>query len=191
MFLLAGLGNPDKEYQATRHNVGFMAVDEIFRRYSFSDFKKKAQGLVAEGNIAGEKVLLVKPQTYMNLSGNCIGELVHFYKLDAKKDVIVIHDDMDLNVGVIKAKCGGGSAGHNGLKSIDSQITNNYTRVRIGVGHPEQKGQVVDWVLSTFNKTDKEKINFAIDLIAQNIDILILKGWTTFASIIGEKINGI
>ena len=190
MFLLAGLGNPDKEYQATRHNVGFMAVDEIFHRYSFSDFKKKAQGLVAEGNIAGEKVLLVKPQTYMNLSGNCIGELMHFYKLEPK-NVIVIHDDMDLNVGAIKTKCGGGAGGHNGLKSIDSQITNNYVRVRIGIGHPEQKEQVVDWVLSTFNKTDKEKINFAIDLIAQNIDILILKGWTTFASIIGEKINGI
>lgn len=190
MFLVAGLGNPDKEYQGTRHNVGFMAADEIFRRYSFSDFKKKSQGLVAEGNIAGEKVLLVKPQTYMNLSGNCIGELTHFYKIPTQ-NVIVIHDDMDLNVGTVKAKCGGGSAGHNGLKSIDSQITNNYVRVRIGVGHPVQKEDVVNWVLSTFNKSDKEKINFVIDLIAQNIDILILKGWATFASIIGEKINGI
>ena len=190
MFLVAGLGNPDKEYQATRHNVGFMAADEIFRRYHFSEFKKKAQGLVAEGEIAGEKVLLVKPQTYMNLSGNCIGELVHFYKLEPQ-NVIVIHDDMDLNVGAIKTKIGGGSAGHNGLKSIDNQITNNYVRVRIGVGKPVQKEQVIDWVLSSFNKTDKEKINFAIDLVAENMDILISKGWTAFASIIGEKINGI
>ncbi len=190
MFLVVGLGNPDKEYQATRHNVGFMAADEIFRRHPFSDFKKKAQGLVAEGTIAGEKVLLVKPLTYMNLSGNCVGELVNFYKLSSQ-NVIVIHDDMDLNVGMIKAKCGGGAGGHNGLKSIDSQITNNYGRIRIGVGHPADRSQVVDWVLSGFNKGDKERIDFALDLVAQNIDIFISKGWAAFASIIGEKVNGI
>ena len=155
MFLVVGLGNPGKEYQATRHNVGFMAADEIFRRYSFSDFRKKSQGLVAEGNIGNEKVLLVKPQTYMNLSGNCVAELVNFYKLSAK-NVIVIHDDMDLNVGQIKAKCGGGAGGHNGLKSIDSHIGNAYGRIRIGVGHPESREQVVDWVLSGFSKQDKE-----------------------------------
>ena len=190
MFLVVGLGNPGKEYQATRHNVGFMAADEIFRRYSFSDFRKKAQGLVAEGNIGNEKVLLVKPQTYMNLSGNCVAELVNFYKLSAK-NVIVIHDDMDLKTGQIKAKCGGGAGGHNGLKSIDSHIGNAYGRIRIGVGHPETKEQVIDWVLSGFSKQDKEKLEKAIDLITQNIDIFISKDCQAFASIIGEKANGI
>ncbi len=190
MYIVVGLGNPDKEYQGTRHNVGFMAADEIFRRFSFSEFRKKAQGLVAEGSIAGEKVLLVKPQTYMNLSGNCVGELVNFYKLSAQ-NVIVIHDDMDLNVGVIKAKCGGSAGGHNGLKSIDSHITNAYGRIRIGVGRPAEKGQVVDWVLSGFSKSDKEKIDAAIDLVVQNIDIFISKGCNAFASIMGEKVNGI
>ena len=190
MFLVVGLGNPDKEYQATRHNIGFMAADEIFRRYSFSEFRKKAQGLVAEGNIAGEKVLLVKPQTYMNLSGNCVGELVKFYKLSADK-VIVIHDDMDLAVGQIKAKCAGGAGGHNGLKSIDSHIGNAYGRIRVGVGHPPTKEQVVDWVLSGFSKQDEEKIEKSLDLIAQNVDIFISKGWQAFASVMGEKTNGI
>ena len=190
MFLVVGLGNPDKEYQATRHNIGFMAVDEIFHRYSFSDFRKKAQGLVAEGNIANEKVLLIKPQTYMNLSGNCVAELVNFYKLSAQ-NVIVIHDDMDLNVGQIKAKCGGSAGGHNGLKSIDSHIGNAYGRIRIGVGRPQSKEQVIDWVLSGFSKDDKEKTQKIIDLTAQNIDIFISKGCQAFASIMGEKTNGI
>jgi PTH1 family peptidyl-tRNA hydrolase len=190
MFLVVGLGNPDKEYQATRHNVGFMAADEIFRRHSFSDFKKKAQGLVAQGEIANEKILLAKPMTYMNLSGNCVAELVNFYKIPLK-NVIVIHDDMDLAVGQVKAKCGGGAAGHNGLKSIDSHIGNAYNRIRIGVGRPQQKEQVVDWVLSKFNKEDQTKIEKMLDLIAENIDIFISRGWQDFASIIGEKTNGI
>ena len=190
MFLVVGLGNPDKEYQATRHNIGFMAADEIFRRYSFSDFRKKAQGLVAEGTIANEKILLVKPQTYMNLSGNCVSELVNFYKLSAQ-NVIVIHDDMDLNVGQIKAKSGGSAGGHNGLKSIDNHIGNNYGRIRVGVGRPQTKEEVVNWVLSGFSKNDKEKMEKMLDLIAQNIDIFILKGCQAFASFIGEKTNGI
>ena len=190
MFLVVGLGNPDKEYQATRHNVGFMAADKIFRRHGFSDFKKKAQGLVAQGEIAGEKVLLVKPMTYMNLSGNCVAELVNFYKLQPK-NIIVIHDEMDLSVGQIKVKNGGGAAGHNGLKSIDSQIGNTYNRIRIGISRPQQKEQVIDWVLSKFNKEDQTKIEKALDLIAENIDIFISRGWQNFASIIGEKTNGI
>ena len=140
--------------------------------------------------IAGEKVLLVKPITYMNLSGNCVAELVNFYKLTPKQ-VIVIHDDMDLVTGQIKAKNGGGAAGHNGLKSIDSQIGNAYSRIRVGISRPQQKEQVVDWVLSSFNKEDKTKIEKALDLIAENIDIFISRGWQDFASVIGEKTNGI
>ena len=165
MFLVVGLGNPDKEYQATRHNIGFMAADEIFRRYSFSEFRKKAQGLVAEGNIAGEKVLLVKPQTYMNLSGNCVGELVKFYKLSADK-VIVIHDDMDLKIGDVREKIGGGSAGHNGIKSIDANVGRDYKRIRIGIGHPRDFDlpmEPADWVLGRFGAVQIAAINNVID----------------------------
>ena len=126
----------------------------------------------------------------MNLSGNCVAELVNFYKLSAD-NVIVIHDDMDLNVGQVKAKCGGSAGGHNGLKSIDSHIGNAYGRVRVGVGRPLMKEQVVDWVLSGFLKDDKEKIQKVLDLVAQNIDIFVSKGCQAFASVMGEKTNGL
>ena len=169
MFIVAGLGNPDKEYQSTRHNVGFMAADEIARRYSFADFKTKFQAL-----------------TYMNLSGNAVGAVAAFYKVPPAH-VIVIHDDMDLPVGAIKGKFGGGAGGHNGLKSIDSQLGNAYGRVRIGVGRPAEKSQVVDWVLSTFNKADKEKIDTAVALIADTIGTFIKKDCGAFGSAVSEK----
>lgn len=188
MFIVAGLGNPDKEYQSTRHNVGFMAADEIARRYSFADFKTKFQALLAEGSIDGEKVLLVKPLTYMNLSGNAVGAIAAFYKVPPAH-VIVIHDDMDLPVGTIKGKFGGGAGGHNGLKSIDSQLGNAYGRVRIGVGRPAEKSQVVDWVLSTFNKADKEKIDAAITLVADTIGTFIQKDCGAFGSAVSEKLR--
>lgn len=188
MFIVAGLGNPDKEYQSTRHNVGFMAADEIARRYSFADFKTKFQALLAEGSIDGEKVLVVKPLTYMNLSGNAVGAVAAFYKVPPAH-VIVIHDDMDLPVGAIKGKFGGGAGGHNGLKSIDSQLGNAYGRVRIGVGRPAEKSQVVDWVLSTFNKADKEKIDTAVALIADTIGTFIKKDCGAFGSAVSEKLR--
>ena len=190
MFLVAGLGNPGKEYQDTRHNVGFMAAGEIYRRFTFSEFKSKFQALTADGEVAGEKVLLVKPQTFMNLSGNAIQDACHFYKISPDK-VIVIHDDMDLPIGMIKAKVGGGTAGHNGLKSITAAIGSDYGRIRIGVGHPVEKSQVVDWVLSRFSQQDEEKINKVLDLIAENIETYIRKDCAAFASLIGEKVNGL
>lgn len=190
MFLVAGLGNPGKEYQGTRHNVGFMAADEIYRRFSFSDFKSKFQALVADGEIAGEKVFLMKPQTFMNLSGNAVQEACQFYKI-LPSHVIVIHDDMDLPVGILKAKIGGGTAGHNGLKSITAAIGTEYGRIRVGVGRPVDKNQVVDWVLSSFSKNDKQKIDKVLDLIAENIETYIKKDCMAFASLIGEKINGL
>ena len=190
MFLVAGLGNPGKEYQGTRHNVGFMAADEIYRRFTFGEFRSKFQALVTDGEIAGEKILLLKPQTFMNLSGNAVQEACQFYKIPPKQ-VIIIHDDMDLPVGMIKAKIGGGTAGHNGLKSISAALGPDYGRIRIGIGHPVEKNQVVDWVLSTFSKNDTQKIDKVLDLIAENIETYIRKDCAAFASLIGEKVNGL
>lgn len=187
MYLVVGLGNPGKEYANTRHNAGFMAADKISRRFSFSAFREKFDGLVAEGNIAGEKVLILKPQTYMNLSGNSVVKAALFYKI-LPQNVIVIHDDMDLKLGQIKAKCGGSSGGHNGIKSIDSQISPNYNRIRIGVGHPaHQQNQVIDYVLSSFGRKEKEILNQSIDTVADLIDILIKNGLPDFCNALGQR----
>ena len=186
MFLVVGLGNPGAEYAASRHNVGFMAADELHRRYNFSPFKAKFDGLIAEGTIEGEKIYLLKPQTYMNLSGNSVVKTAHFYKI-LPQNIVVIHDDMDLPVGKIKAKIGGGSGGHNGIKSIDSQISPNYNRIRIGVGHPENKSEqnVVNHVLSGFSKADKENVENNIEIVADLIGILIKKGIAEFSNQLG------
>lgn len=126
MFLVVGLGNPGEEYAKTRHNIGFMAADEIYSRYNFSPYKAKFGGLIAEGNIDGIKTLLLKPQTFMNLSGNSVGKVAAFYKIPPE-NIIVIHDDKDLALGKLKAKIGGSAGGHNGLKNIDSQIGKTIT----------------------------------------------------------------
>jgi PTH1 family peptidyl-tRNA hydrolase len=186
MFLVVGLGNPGAEYAATRHNVGFMAADEIHRRYNFSPFRSKFSGLIAEGNIDGEKVYLLKPQTYMNLSGNSVVQAANFYKI-LPQNIVVIHDDMDLPTDKIKAKLGGGSGGHNGIKSIDSCITPNYNRIRIGVGHPAGKSEenVVNHVLSVFSKADKENIEADIDLVADLLPTMLQKGVAEFSNRLG------
>lgn len=190
MFLVVGLGNPGAEYAATRHNVGFMAADEIHRRYNFSAYRAKFDGLIAEGQIEGEKVYLLKPQTYMNLSGNSVIKAANFYKI-LPQNIIVIHDDMDLPTDKIKAKLGGGSGGHNGLKSIDSCITPNYNRIRIGVGHPQNRDgdSIVNHVLSGFSKTDKENIENDIDIVAALIGVLIQKGIAEFSNQLGQRLN--
>lgn len=190
MFLVVGLGNPGAEYAATRHNVGFMAADEIHRRYNFSAFRNKFDGLIAEGQIAGEKVYLLKPQTYMNLSGNSVVKAASFYKI-LPENIIVIHDDMDLPTSKIKAKLGGGSGGHNGLKSIDSCITPNYNRIRIGVGHPADKSgeNVINHVLSGFSKADQKNIQDDIDIVTDLIDVLISKGVAEFSNQLGMRLT--
>lgn len=190
MFLVVGLGNPGAEYAATRHNVGFMAADELHRRYNFSPFRSKFNGLIAEGQIEGEKVYLLKPQTYMNLSGNSVVQAANFYKI-LPENIVVIHDDMDLPTDKIKAKIGGGSGGHNGIKSIDSQITPNYNRIRIGVGHPANKNEdnIVNHVLSGFSKADKENIENDIDIVADLIGIMIKKGVAEFSNQLGMRLT--
>lgn len=190
MFLVVGLGNPGAEYAATRHNVGFMAADELHRRYNFSPFRSKFNGLIAEGQIEGEKVYLLKPQTYMNLSGNSVVQAANFYKI-LPENIVVIHDDMDLPTDKIKAKIGGGSGGHNGIKSIDSQITPNYNRIRIGVGHPANKNEdnIINHVLSGFSKADKENIENDIDIVADLIGVMIKKGVAEFSNQLGMRLT--
>lgn len=154
MKLLVGLGNPGKQYVRNRHNVGFMAVDKISETQNFKSWRGRFQGEVSDGLIDSVKCLLLKPDTYMNDSGFSVSEAVRFYKIPME-DIFVFHDEIDLDPGKIKVKTGGGTAGHNGLKSIAAQIGNDYTRVRIGVGHPGRKELVHKYVLQNFSKDDQ------------------------------------
>ncbi len=185
MFLIVGLGNPGTEYAGTRHNVGFMAADALHEAFDFSPYRVKFDGLVAEGKIDGKKVFLLKPQTYMNLSGNSVVKAAGFYKI-LPEHIVVIHDDMDLPVGKIKAKRGGGAGGHNGLKSIDAAISPDYNRIRIGVGHPQGKGEfVVNHVLSDFGKVDKALIAENIKTVVETIGVLLEKGIGEYSGRLG------
>ena len=184
--LLVGLGNPGTEYAKTRHNVGFMAVDEIVRRYSFPEFKPKGKGVSSSGTIEDKKILILKPHTFMNLSGEAVLGVCSFYKL-TPKDIIVFHDDMDLPVGKVKVKRGGSSGGHNGLKSIDSHIGPDYLRVRIGIGRPEGKADVINWVLGTFDAENTAIIRDVIHKIAEYLPLLVRGDEQTFMNRINQK----
>ena len=185
MFLIVGLGNPGAEYAGTRHNVGFMTVDAIAEEYGFGTWREKFDGLIAEGKIADEKVYLLKPQTYMNLSGNSVVKAALFYKI-LPQNIVVIHDDMDLDITQMKAKIGGGTGGHNGLKSIDAHITNGYNRIRLGVGRPKGAGQdAVNHVLSGFSKEERQNLQQKIDFTVENIGILLKDGVDAFSNKIG------
>ncbi len=165
MKLLVGLGNPGDKYARNRHNVGFMAVERIARTHRFGPWKRKFQGHAADGEIAGEKVMLLKPDTYMNESGRAVGEASRFLKIGLS-DIVVFHDELDLLPGKIKLKTGGGNAGHNGLRSITAHLGNEYQRVRIGIGHPGHKDAVQHWVLNDFAKSDAEWLNELLDAMA-------------------------
>ncbi|WP_428246295.1 aminoacyl-tRNA hydrolase [Ferrovibrio sp.] len=164
MLLLVGLGNPGPEHQRQRHNIGFMAIDAIAERYNFAPFRKRFQGELAEGVLNGVKTLLLKPQTYMNLSGKSVGEAAHFYKLPPAQ-VVVLHDELDLAPGKLRVKQGGGHAGHNGLRSVDAAIGADYRRLRLGIGHPG-KEQVLGFVLQNFSKAEQDWLNPLLDAIA-------------------------
>ncbi|WP_109312568.1 aminoacyl-tRNA hydrolase [Ruegeria sp. AU67] len=155
MKLFVGLGNPGQKYARNRHNIGFMALDRIAGDHGFGPWKSKFQAEIAEGRLGSEKVLLVKPQTFMNRSGQSVGEAMRFYKLDST-DVTVFHDELDLAPGKVRAKAGGGHAGHNGLRSIHDHISPAYDRVRLGIGHPGRKELVSPYVLSDFAKADSD-----------------------------------
>jgi PTH1 family peptidyl-tRNA hydrolase len=155
MQLWVGLGNPGAKYAGNRHNIGWMALDRIAGDHGFAPWRAKFQGSLCEGSLGGEKVLLLKPETFMNLSGQSVGEAMRFYKLTAA-DVTVFHDELDLAPGKIRVKSGGGHAGHNGLRSMHQHIGEAYDRVRLGIGHPGHKDRVAAYVLSDFAKADQD-----------------------------------
>jgi len=181
MLLIVGLGNPGPEYARQRHNVGFVAVDAIHRRHGFTPWRRRFSGEVAEGTLAGEKAILLKPLTYMNDSGRSVQDAAHFYKLEPR-DIFVIHDEVDLPPGKTRVKVGGGAAGHNGLRSIDATIGQAYRRLRIGVGHPGVKEAVPHYVLHDFPKGDAEWLVPLIDAIADNAPFLAEGKDNTFAN---------
>jgi PTH1 family peptidyl-tRNA hydrolase len=172
MFLIAGLGNPGGKYQGNRHNIGFMAVDAIYRRHSFSPWSKKFKAEISEGELGGQKVLLIKPQTFMNLSGEAVGEAMRFYKLEPS-DLIVIYDELDLAPGKARLKIGGGHGGHNGIKSIDAHCGKEYRRLRLGIGHPGAKELVHNHVLGDFAKADQAWLEPLLDTLADHADMLV------------------
>lgn len=171
MRILVGLGNPGGRYAHNRHNVGFMALDAIHARHGFSPWRDRFQGLCAEGPVGGEKCLLLKPTTFMNESGRAVGEAVRFYKL-GPEDITVIHDEIDLAPGKMKVKTGGGTAGHNGLRSLARHIGPDFVRVRIGVGHPGSKDQVHGYVLRDFAKAESAWLDPLIAAIADHASLL-------------------
>ncbi|MBX4908712.1 MULTISPECIES: aminoacyl-tRNA hydrolase [Rhizobium] len=172
MLIIAGLGNPGGKYAGNRHNIGFMAVDAIHRRHSFSPWSKKFKAEIAEGELGGDKVLLIKPQTYMNLSGEAVGEAMRFYKLQPA-DLVAIYDELDLPPGKARLKTGGGHGGHNGIKSLDAHCGKEYRRLRLGIGHPGVKEMVQNHVLGDFAKADKVWLEPLLDTLADNADMLV------------------
>jgi peptidyl-tRNA hydrolase, PTH1 family len=181
MLLIAGLGNPGPKYQNNRHNAGYMAADAIHRRHSFSPWTRKFQAEIASGTIGGEKVLLLKPQTFMNLSGQSVGEAMRFHKL-APSDVLVLYDELDLAPGKIRVKTGGGAGGHNGIKSLDAHCGKEYRRVRIGIGHPGDKALVHNHVLGDFAKADRAWVEPLLEAIADNAELLVKRDDNGFMS---------
>jgi PTH1 family peptidyl-tRNA hydrolase len=171
MRLVVGLGNPGTQHVGNRHNIGFMAVQEIARRHGIGPWRRRFQGVAAEGLIGAERVLLLLPGTYMNESGRAVGEAAHFYKL-ALSDIVVLHDEVDLPPAKIRVKAGGGIAGHNGLRSISAHIGNDYRRVRIGIGHPGDKERVHGHVLGDFSKAEREWVDALAGVIADNAGLL-------------------
>ncbi len=171
MLLLVGLGNPGPQYAGHRHNVGFMALDEIHRDPSFSPWTKKFQGEISEGRITGDKALLLKPQTFMNESGRSVLAASSFYKIEPA-NIVVFHDELDLPPGKVRVKTGGGHGGHNGLRSIDAHLGKDYRRVRLGIGHPGHKDRVSPYVLSDFAKADRDWLEPLLEAIAKNAELL-------------------
>jgi len=172
MYIIVGLGNPGKEYENTRHNIGFDVITKIAEDFNFSNFVSKFQGLYSEGEIAGEKVKLLMPQTFMNLSGKSVAEIIKFYKVSLE-NLIVIHDELDLALGKIRIKKGGSNGGHNGLKSIDGMLGKEYQRLRFGIGHPGNKLKVNSYVLGKFAKDEVERVDFMVGEISMFAECLI------------------
>ena len=174
MYLIIGLGNPEEEYSKTRHNMGFNVINQIAKKYNIEVNKTKFQGLTGNGIIEGQKVILLKPQTYMNLSGNCVQEFMKFYKIE-KENIIIIYDDMDIETGKIKIRKKGSSGGHNGMKSIIQMIgTEEFPRIRVGIGRPEHNGDEINYVIGAIPEEEIPKLEKGIEC-AKEATIEILK----------------
>jgi PTH1 family peptidyl-tRNA hydrolase len=174
MLLFVGLGNPGSRYESNRHNIGFMVADAIARRHGFAPWRRRFQGETSEGTIDGERVVLLKPTTFMNDSGRAVGEATHFFKIGLA-EISVFHDELELPPGKVRVKVGGGIAGHNGLRSISAHVGNDYRRVRLGIGHPGVKELVHGHVLSDFAKSERPWVEALCEVIADNAG-LVAKG---------------
>ena len=186
MILFVGLGNPTPDSENNRHNIGFKMIDSINKKFNLSKQKPKFKGLLTTGNIGDKKVYAIKPLTFMNHSGICIRELIEYFKIDAE-DVVVFHDDLDIEFGKIKAKFGGSSAGHNGIASIDKFIGKEYSRVRIGIGKPKNDMEIADYVLQNFNEDESVGIEKTLNNITESISILVEKKLDLFSSTVNNK----
>jgi len=188
MLLLVGLGNPGPGHADDRHNIGYMAADAIVRRHGFGPFRAKFKGVAADGTIADEKIAVLKPETYMNLSGESVAAAAHFYKLPPEQ-VIVIHDEIDLAFTKVRVKQDGGSGGHNGLRSIDGHLGPDYWRVRLGVGHPGIPELVIHHVLRPFSKEEMPLVEKLVEAVADAIPLLIAGDANRFMSKIDVALN--
>lgn len=188
-WLVVGLGNPNPEHAQNRHNVGFMAADRIAEDFEFGAWNKKFNALVADGKIEDARVLLIKPQTYMNRSGQAVAEAARFYKIPPEK-IIVMHDELDLPLNKVRVKTGGGAAGHNGLKSIDESLGNpNYVRVRIGIGHPGDRARVTGHVLSDFDENDRHHADLMLACVSRHFYLLLDGRQADFMTKISEELK--
>jgi peptidyl-tRNA hydrolase, PTH1 family len=172
MLLFVGLGNPGARHARNRHNIGFMAVEAIARRYAFAPFRARFQSRASEGQIGGERIVLIEPQTFMNESGRAVHGAARFYKIPLD-DIIVFHDELDLAPGKLRVKAGGGNAGHNGLRSITAHMGNDYKRVRLGIGHPGDKTRVHPYVLSDFAKDEEPWVEALCSATADQVPLLV------------------
>ena len=185
MILFVGLGNPTPNSENNRHNIGFKIIDAINQKFSLSKQKPKFKGLLTTGKIGNKKVYAIKPLTFMNNSGICIRELMEYFKIDSK-DVIVFHDDLDVEFGKIKTKFGGSNAGHNGIASIDKFIGKDYSRVRIGIGKPNGKDEAADHVLKDFNEEEKTELENITENITSSLPILLDNKLDLFSSTVNN-----
>ena len=190
MWLFVGLGNPGDKYSKNRHNVGFMILDHIADNYpAFSGFRSKFQGETTEGRLNGQKVVLLKPTTYMNNSGQSVAQAAKFYKIDPNK-VLVFHDELDLKPGEVRVKQGGGNAGHNGLKSIQAHLgTPDFWRARIGIGRPQHKGQVSNFVLDDFSKAERDCLEPLVDTVSDNVGIVLEENPRVYGDAVKNKLS--
>lgn len=186
MHLLVGLGNPGGEHARNRHNIGFMAADVVARRYGLPAWRSRYHGQVTEGMVGGERTLVLKPTTYMNESGRAVAEAARFHKID-NADVVVMHDELDLAPGKVRAKQGGGTAGHNGLRDIDAHIGNDFWRIRLGIGHPGHKDLVLRWVLGNFAKADETWLEPLFEAVATNLPLLLQGDANAFMSRVAQE----